>query len=127
MGDVVETRPFRWIPEFRRTFSHEFRTMRKVYVALCYQDAHERARSEVPTFFGSDSELDAKVQQRVAEESLEQCKKAAELLELVPAESVELGKSEMLARKLLQLQMEHVTTMLDKGLLTNSEANVLEF
>mmetsp|Transcript_252 Transcript_252/g.540 ORF Transcript_252/g.540 Transcript_252/m.540 type:complete len:934 (-) Transcript_252:70-2871(-) len=126
LGDVVDHRPFRWVAEFRRTFSNEFRTMRKVYVALCYQEAHLRARAEVPTFFGADSELDKRVQQKVAQESTEQCKQAAELLEVVPAESVELGKSEMLARKLLHLQMERVTHMLDKGLFTNSEANHLE-
>jgi hypothetical protein len=127
MGDIVDRRPFSWIAEFKRTFNPEFRMMRNIYVALCFQEAHAHARMTVPHFFGTGTALDVKVQEQVAYESQVECRRAAELLEQVPAEQVELGKSEMLSRKLLQVQMEEIDSLLAKGLLKQSEADYLEY
>lgn len=126
LGNLVEQPPFCWWPELVRTFSPEFRKMRKIYVALCFQEAHAHARLELPNFFGTDTSLDASVQEQVAYESQQECLRAAEFLQLMPEEQVELGKSEMLSRKLLQVQMEEIVDLLSKGLLKQSEADFLE-
>merc|ERR1712048_589446 len=126
LAPYVETWPFRWIPQFRRAFSEDFLTMQKVYLALCFQQAHLLAQAEVPKYFAASDEFDLQVQQQVARESVLQCRRASELLEQVPVEAVELGKSEMLARKLLHQQIEQVRHMVEKGLLTVSEAHHLE-
>lgn len=126
LAQVVEVQPFCWFVEFRRTFSDEFRTMRKVYACLCFQEAHSRARKEVLELFSTGDDLDERVHRLVSLESEAQCRRATELLMLLPANHVELGKSEMFARRLLHTQMENVNELQEKGLLTVSEASELE-
>jgi NhaP-type Na+/H+ or K+/H+ antiporter len=126
LGEFAEQRPFCWIPEFASSFKQEFRIMFKVYAILCFMEAHARARQEVPTFFGKDTALDTTVQEVVARESEQETQKAAELLAQLPRGAVQMGKSELLSRKLLNDEMGSIGNMLDKGLLSRSEANHLE-
>jgi len=100
--------------------------MQSVYLALSFQEAHQRAQEEIPKHFAAHDALDLQVQQQVAGESAMECRYAAEFLEDLPGEYVELGKSEMLARKLLHMQAERIEYMQEKGLLTSSEASDLE-
>lgn len=126
LAQVVEVQPFSWFVEFRRSFSDEFRQMRKVYAVLCFQEAHTRARKEVLQLFNTGDDLDERVHRLVSLESEAECRRATELLMLLPANHVELGKSEMLARRLLHKQMESVQELEEKGLLTAAEASELE-
>jgi len=114
------------IPYLRRVFLEENRAGRRVVMALTFQQAHRRAQEEVPHHFGHDDELDAQVQEQVAMESEEQCRASAKLLERTPPQVVELGKSEMLARKLLNMQLVEIAEMRESGLLTSPEASILE-
>lgn len=126
LAHVVEVPPFSWFVEFRHTFSNSNRQMRKVYAVLCFEEAHNRARKEVLQLFNTGDDLDRHVHRLVSLESEAQCRRATELLMLLPASYVELGKSEMFARRLLTMQMEHINELLKKGLLTGSEATELE-
>jgi len=125
MAELVEYPPLSWIVEARRTFSNEFRTTRKIYATLCYREAHTEAREEFPKLFGNTSPMDAKVMKQLMEESEKQCRLAHDLLKLLPLDAVEVGRSEMLARKLLQTQSRDISYMKEQGLLTSTEANKL--
>mmetsp|Transcript_62900 Transcript_62900/g.195180 ORF Transcript_62900/g.195180 Transcript_62900/m.195180 type:complete len:279 (+) Transcript_62900:2-838(+) len=126
MAAAVQRKPLCWVPGLRNEFSEEAAVLQQVYVALSFQEAHARAQSEVPKYFAADDELDAQVHKQVARESSLQCSRAAELLGRLPPEAVELGKSHMLARKLLQVQLDRVGHMKEKGLLTDAEASFLQ-
>jgi len=122
-SDLVQKKPLCWVAPLWHAFSEEAAVMQTVYIALSFQEAHARAQAEVPKYFSADDALDMRVQQQVAHESSLQCRKAAELLESVSADVVELGKSEMLARKLLHLQQDRISHLKEKGLLTDGEAS----
>jgi len=126
MSDLVQKKPLCWVSPLWHAFSEEAATMQKIFIALSFQEAHARAQAEVPKYFAADDALDNQVQQLVAHESSLQCRKAAELLESLPPDVVELGKSEMLARKLLHLQRDRIGHLREKGLLTDSEASLMD-
>jgi len=91
--------------------------MWKVYAALSFIEAHHAAQSQVPEHFGKDSVMTLRVQEQVNRESNVQCEKASALLKTIPKELVELGKSRMVAGKLLQLQLEKVNSLQEEGVL----------
>jgi hypothetical protein len=93
----------------------------QIMAVLSYQEAHKRARAEVPQFFGGLDDLDLEVQRIVADESRENCKEAGHLLDSIPEAEVSFGQSRMLAQKLLRLQLEEVHVMNKKGVLSSTE------
>mmetsp|Transcript_34381 Transcript_34381/g.106750 ORF Transcript_34381/g.106750 Transcript_34381/m.106750 type:complete len:880 (-) Transcript_34381:66-2705(-) len=100
-------------------------SMWKVYAALSFVEAHQGAQAQVPTFFSRDSVLDLRIQDQVNKESGVQCEKASAMLKSIPAELIELGKSRMMAGKMLQLQLENVTSLHEEGILHERGATQL--
>mmetsp|Transcript_56523 Transcript_56523/g.105992 ORF Transcript_56523/g.105992 Transcript_56523/m.105992 type:complete len:818 (-) Transcript_56523:92-2545(-) len=94
-------------------------TMRKAYCVLSFLEAHRQAREELPRFFHNDS---IQVQDLIAAESKAQASEAARMLEGLDKELVTLARTEMLARKLLQEQLEEVSELKERGLLTASDS-----
>lgn len=123
---LAEYRPLCWLPDIRSTCSEEGWAMQKVYIALSFQEAHVHAESAVPEHMGSSGRWNDGITQQVCRESCEQRARAAELLEQIPKRFVELGKSEMLARKLLHTQRESLAELREQGFLTASEASHME-
>jgi len=122
MSRLVQKKPLCWVTPLWHAFSEEAAATQRVIIALSFQEAHARAQAEVPKYFAADDALDNQVQQQVARESSDQCRRAAQLLACIPADIVEMGKSELLARKLLHLQQDRISHVKEKGLLTASEA-----
>ncbi|CAE7360853.1 NHX7 [Symbiodinium natans] len=98
-------------------------TMQKSYCVLSFLEAHRQAREELPRFFHNDS---LEVQDLVAAESTAEVLEATKLLQGLPADVVTLARTEMLARKLLQEQLEEVAELKERGLLTSSDASKLD-
>jgi len=98
----------------------------KVYTVLSYQEAHRRARAQVPGYFDKLEALDQQVQEQVLEESLQNCKEAGRLLEGVDESAVIFGRSRMLANKLLRLQLEETASLQKQGVVNASEGHNLE-
>jgi NhaP-type Na+/H+ or K+/H+ antiporter len=137
---------FSFVATFRRgdtsaEDTNAFATMQLVYSALVFIDAHCHAMELIPKYFASkdgaptspgvgknpgalrfDSATDKYIQDTIVKESMEQCNLAISLLESVDKGLVELGRSEMLARRLLIFQIKEVGEMKEKGLLTANEA-----
>jgi len=113
-------------PLFRETYSKEAAIVNICLAALSFQDAHHRAQREVPKYIGSGERFDDEVEAQIARESSEQCELAEKMLGMLPKEQVEVAKSKMLARKLLSQQLERISFMSEKGLLTESEASHME-
>lgn len=126
MASAVRKRPLCWISPLWQAFSEEAALSQRVYICLCFQEAHARAQAEVAKFLPSEGNLDRRVQQLISTESQQQCRRAQEILDQIPADVVEFGKSEMLARKLLQLQQGQIHSLKEKGLLTESEASHMD-
>lgn len=129
MSDLAEQRPMAWVPGIRRAFSGDSVMMEKVYGALSYREAHSHARIKVPKFFDIADSNARNLQDHVLAESQTQCRKAKAyldaLMEAQGEDYVSLGKSEMLARHLLNQQQEAVQEMLHLGIFTDAEADSL--
>lgn len=118
--------PFRLFPALQQWFpSTHTVQMWKVYAALSFVEAHRAAQTQVPAYFGNDSVLSPRVQEQVNRESTVQCEKAVALLKTIPEELIGLGKSRMLAGKMLQLQLEKVNTLHEEGILHGHGATQL--
>jgi hypothetical protein len=126
LADLAEMWPFSSHPTFRRTYSREFATMQIVYTALSFVHAHQHAMQEIPKFFGPTGAVDQYVQDTIAQESREQCQRAVALIKGLDKEWVELGRSEMLARRLLCFQLREFGEMKENGYLSSSEAGHYE-
>jgi len=100
--------------------------MQQVYVALSFHQAHAHAEEVVPKYFRTGGQLGAQVLQRVTDESKQERAQADELLQNIPDRFIELGKSEMLARRLCHVQLKELHHMKESGLLTSSEAGQIE-
>jgi len=110
--------PLKNLPALQQWFpSAHTVDMWKVYAALSFMEAHGAAQAQVPSYFDGDSVLGSRVQEQVSRESAVQCEKAAATLRSVPEELVELGKSRMLAGKMLQLQSEKLHALHEDGIL----------
>mmetsp|Transcript_2828 Transcript_2828/g.6619 ORF Transcript_2828/g.6619 Transcript_2828/m.6619 type:complete len:881 (-) Transcript_2828:125-2767(-) len=118
--------PLRLIPALQQWFpSTHTVEMWKVYAALSFIEAHKAAETKVPHYFDGESVLSSRVQDQVNRESNVQCDKAKALLKNIPDELIELGKSRMLAGKMLQLQLEKVNDMHEEGILHSQGAGKL--
>jgi len=110
--------PLRLISALQQWFpSAHTVSMWKVYAALSFMEAHRAAQVQVPVFFSEDSILSSRVQEQVNRESSVQCDKATAMLKTIPDELIELGKSRMLAGKILQLQLEKINSLHEEGIL----------
>lgn len=98
-------------------------TMQKSYCVLSFLEAHRQAREDLPRFFHNDS---VEVQDLVAAESTAEALEATRLLQGLPSDLVTLARTEMLARKLLQEQLDEVAELKERGLLTSSDASKLD-
>jgi len=112
-------------PQLRRA-TLEFQILLKAFVALSYIEAHTFAQAEIPQNIGMDDALDMRVQKQVIHESNLQKQKAADLISRLPPQTVEVAKSEMLARRLLRQECEEIHHMQEAGFLTQAEANHLQ-
>jgi NhaP-type Na+/H+ or K+/H+ antiporter len=126
LGGLAEGRPFVWSTTFRRWFSKDFRAKRAVLVILSFQEAHLEAQKQVPKYLDMEDAFDVKVHQQIRQESALECEQAADFLRRLPAQDVEMAKSEMLARKLLNSQIKHINEMEEKGVLSSFEAGHLQ-
>jgi len=99
-----------------------------IYACLSFLDAHHKAQEEVPHFFRSDDEDPqiARVEQYVHTESMRECQRAHQRLQLLPGDKVTIAKSKMLARRLLNLQIDEVQFLKNKGVVADMEAGQLE-
>lgn len=121
---LVDVFPFNMIPQFRG-LSLDSQQMMKVFIALTYIEAHTFAQEEIPLSLGRDDPMDVRVQKQVIHESNLQKQKALEFVALLPSDSVELGKSEMLARKLLRQHIHEIEEKEEAGFLSHMEAEHL--
>eukprot|EP00929_Paragymnodinium_shiwhaense_P075087 TRINITY_DN3839_c0_g1_i3.p1 TRINITY_DN3839_c0_g1~~TRINITY_DN3839_c0_g1_i3.p1 ORF type:complete len:1009 (+),score=126.20 TRINITY_DN3839_c0_g1_i3:174-3200(+) len=126
LGLAADSALLGWIPGFHSDYSTDQQELRQIVAALCFQDAHAMARQEVPKYFGAQDVMEIQVQQTVDRESAEQCRRATELLDRLDSRLVELAKSQMLARRLLQMQSSHIEHMSENGVLSASEASQLK-
>jgi NhaP-type Na+/H+ or K+/H+ antiporter len=128
MSRLAELWPFKFIAQFRKA-SLDFQTMMSVFVALSYIEAHTFAQEELidrmPKRLGRSDKLDVIVQNRVVKESVDQRQEAQKFVGLLPSDFVELGKSEMLARRLLHQQVTEVQQKKEMGFLSSKEADHL--
>jgi len=90
----------------------------KVFAGLAFIEAHKQARTELPKQLTPTCILGQPIQMQVAEESLVQCRQAQAMLDDLPPEAVEVGRSRMLAGQLLQLQALKVASLQETGLLS---------
>eukprot|EP00927_Polykrikos_kofoidii_P054532 TRINITY_DN48942_c0_g1_i1.p1 TRINITY_DN48942_c0_g1~~TRINITY_DN48942_c0_g1_i1.p1 ORF type:complete len:1019 (+),score=174.71 TRINITY_DN48942_c0_g1_i1:60-3116(+) len=121
---MADMRPFRYLP-FLHAFKHEQVKHEKVLGTLCFQDAHRRAREELPMYFGNSSLIDVGIQDRVANESKQNCQESDRVLDSMPAEVIEFVTSEMLARKLLWKRINTVNELMQQDVLSSSEKDHL--
>lgn len=96
--------------------------MWKVYASVSFIEAHKAAQKEVASYFG-DSVLGKTIQEQVNKESTVQCDQAEAVLRRLPEDAVKVGKSRMLAGRLLQLQLEQVKQLKEEGMLTEKAAS----
>eukprot|EP00927_Polykrikos_kofoidii_P017109 TRINITY_DN17769_c0_g3_i2.p1 TRINITY_DN17769_c0_g3~~TRINITY_DN17769_c0_g3_i2.p1 ORF type:complete len:1276 (-),score=313.83 TRINITY_DN17769_c0_g3_i2:105-3932(-) len=97
-----------------------------VTTVLCYMASHANARTEISKLFGKNqNDVAKRIYKKVCDESEQQCKKAEAMLSQIPAEEVELGKTKMLARRLLTLEKQRLGLVQEKGLITSNEAETL--
>jgi len=123
---LAEHRPIRWVPGMHRAFATpEVVAAWKVYAALSFQEAHRCAQVELPQYLGAEECGDNSSLIKVLAESAEQCAEAAEMVATLPAESVRLCKSRMLAHRLLRRQVERVRFLERSGLVSAAEAHKL--
>merc|ERR1719321_554807 len=133
MSRLAEKWPFYLFKDFRTAFSRESKIELIVYVALTFMEVHCRAQREMPTLFpgaavhGTEEDSLGKVaEQKVLQESQRQYVKAQELLTILPNTDVQVSKSKLFARELLQLQSNRLSFMHRKGFLTDMEVQSLE-
>lgn len=126
VAHLVHLRPFRWSAAFRRAFSLEDMSLRLIYASIFFMEAHELSRGELPKLFTTSDAVDELVQQQVSHESLLACQQANEYLNQLSGEVVQIAKSHILARKLLMVQVEQVSFLLDKGVISESEVAAFE-
>jgi NhaP-type Na+/H+ or K+/H+ antiporter len=130
---MAEKWPFYLLRDFRSAFSRESKIELIVYVALTFMEVHCRAQREMPTLFpgaaisGTEEDsLDKIAEQQVLQESQRQYLKAQELLTILPNTDVQVSRSKLFARELLQLQSNRLAFMKNKGFLTDMEVLSLE-
>jgi len=133
MSRMAEKWPFYLFKDFRTAFSRESKIELIVYVALTFMEVHCRAQREVPTLFPGaaikgtqEDTLDKMAEQQVLQESRTQFAKAKALLAILPNTDVEVSRSKLFARELLQLQSNRLSFMHRKGFLTDMEVQSLE-
>lgn len=133
LGRLFGSWPFNLSKDLEALFSKEKQVELVVNVALTFMEVHSRAQREVPDLFPGaategtkEDEIDKEASVMVLEESASQFKKAMETLSLLPAADVEVSKSKMFARELLQLQESRIEFMKKKGFLTDMEVKHLE-
>lgn len=126
LSHLVDCRPLSWFPWLRRSCAIEFKILETVWLSLSFQEAHTRARADVPKYFNAKTPVEEEVQELVLKESEEQCSLAAQALENVQPASLELGKSEMLARRVLTMQIEKVSHLHEKNIISEAEASHLQ-
>lgn len=126
---ALEFPPFKWSTGLHDHFGAKQLMVQKVFASLFFQEAHHHAREELPKFFGSLDTVSLKLQEEVFDESKAQCALASAFLEAeLQAQQIDyltLAKSEILARHLLQQQLESVTLMQEMGIFTDAETEGL--
>jgi hypothetical protein len=132
-GHLFSKWPFSLSKDLEALFSREKQVELVVNVALTFMEVHSRAQREVPDLFPGaategtkEDDVDKAASIKVLQESAEQFKCAMETLSLLPAADVEVSKSKMFARELLQLQESRIEFMKRKGFLTDMEVKHLE-
>merc|ERR1719160_2085479 len=99
---------------------------RACFVILSFLHAHTRAQEEVPQYFGrTDSQLDY-IWKKVNYESQQQCQLARQRIAMLPAETVVIAKSKLLASRILAFQLDEVRYYQGKGVITEGMAKTLE-
>jgi len=124
ISKLFDVWPFRNITYFQGA-SIDFNKMMTVFVALSYIEAHTWVQEEIPQSLGRDDAVGLRVQKQVIHESTLQRTKALNFISTLPPEFVELGKSEMLARRLLRQHISEVEHKKEAGFLTQAEATYL--
>jgi len=121
-----------WLPEIHRLLEREEASEVVAYVALAFVAAHKRALIELPQHLvGTSSQGDHDDQMLVLAvayvkwESMRECMKAEEILDRLE-EDAEVAESQMLARKLLHMQLHRIEQLGKKGVLTHKEGVQLE-
>lgn len=101
---------------------------RIIVACLSFLDAHHKAQEEVPHFFrGHEEDPQAvRIEQHIHAESMRECQSAHQRLHLMPQEKVTIAKSKMLSRRLLNLQIDEVQFLKNKGVVADIEAGQLE-
>lgn len=121
-----------WLTRFHtgESLSSEQLHLHIIYGCLSFLDAHHRAQEEVPAYFQSASGVNeallVQVEQQINIESTQECQRALQQLQALPVEKVTLAKSKMLARRLLNLQIDEVQFLKSKGVIAEMEASELE-
>jgi len=130
---LVTKWPFSLSRELEAIFSKEKQVEIVVNVALTFMEVHSRAQREVPDLFpgaaveGTKEEaVDKAAAVRVLRESKIQFQKAVDTINLLPSADVQVSKSKMFARELLELQQSRIEFMKHKGFLTEREKQNLE-
>merc|ERR1719329_660609 len=93
---------------------------------LSYREAHKQARKEVPGLLIGSDDLDEEVQKLVHDESMQMCKQSHGLIDDISEEAISVCRSRMLAQKLLRLQLTEISSLKERGVLKDSEAQVLK-
>jgi len=124
LSKIIGFWPLRAIPQFQRG-SAEFRSMIKAFIILSYIEAHTFAQHELPLCLGKDCGLEGKVYSQVIHESNLQKQKADDIAGILPPDSLELAKSEMLARRLLRQNLHELDEKEEAGFLTYAETDEL--
>jgi hypothetical protein len=134
MSKAVLWWPFKHSGELNRIFDPTSRELRRAATLLSFLEAHAAARLELQSKEGvfaeighHNSQQDCPVsskaaRDRICDESREECAKAQAVLAAIPSEFKEVAKCEMLARKLLRSQKDHIHHMEEHNLITHAEA-----
>ena len=102
------------------------KTKRAVYLLTCFIDAHERAKAMIHSFISDSAENTARLpeEESIVAESVEAVSRAKQLLAEINADQMRGIVEKQAARFILEKQTEFVNEMLQKGMLTCSDAQL---
>lgn len=127
IAGLCEKWPLRLLPGLR-AFAQATQDSSIIYAALCFVQAHESARENLPRYFDVGNGIDGQVVAKVQRESQGQVQQVLGWLQEFRESSEEvltLSRCKMLARKMLQWQIDQFEDLEKKGILSQNATQLL--
>jgi len=124
-GRMKHPDSFHWLSDRLSTVSEDHSEM-QTYLVQNYIKAHQLAASRVCEFFGKDTSADTPEEKEVMKESHACIEQARTFLEDMDQTMIKLVTTKQVASQILKRQMQEIEQVHQQGLLTASEARVME-